>query len=262
MPNYVIKLFPKDSVKFSQQPVESILKQISSTIESMPTLTFNKDLKKPRNGFDFTTLEMSSYGIKATYIVEKEINIPTVEGSIREFQMIPIPGKFIFNQGILLISSSSEPIIEKVTSAWAELLFPTRVITPVTINLTKEQFHQIINISARTVIGTSHTETKGLDKIQLKAFDLTNKEWYKEEGFDFDEVERFSFIPTLPNSFKGKTVICKMYRDGRFVIYQSAKFTEEEFEQIQLFIIDKIAEIVGSPLCQFGSSEFQEKLII
>ena len=261
MPNYVVKVFPKDSVKFVQEPMDSVFKKISSTIESTPALIFNKDLKKPRTGFDFSSLEMTSCGIKATYIVEKELNIPTVEGDIREFQMIAIPGKFIFNQGILLISSSSDPLIEKVSGAWAELLFPTRIISPFTIDFTKEQFHQIINASAKTVIGISHTETKGLDKIQLKAFDLTNKEWYKDEGFDSDEVERFSFIPSLPDSFKGKTVICKMYRDGRFVIYQSAKFSEEEFEQIQLFLVNKIAEVVGSPLCQFGASEVQEKLI-
>lgn len=261
MPNYVIKVFPKDSVKFGKEPKDSILKKISSKLESTPSLLFNKELKKPRAGFDLSSLEVTDYGVKLTYIIEKELVIPTVEGSIREYQMMAIPGKFIFDQGILLISSSSESLIEKGSNAWAELLFPTRSLSPGPIDFTKEQFRQIIEASAKTVIDISHVETKGLDKIQLKAFDLRNKEWYKEEGFDSENAERFSFIPSLPDSFMGKTVICKMYRDGRFVIYQSAKFTEEEFEQIQLFLVNKIAEVVGSPLCRFGASEVQEKLV-
>lgn len=261
MPNYVIKVFPKDSIKVAQEPIDSIFKRISATLESSPTLIFNKELKKPRTGFDFSSLAVTEYGIKATYIVEKELIIPTVDGDVREFQMIAIPGKFILNQGILLISNSSDPLIEKASSAWSELLFPKRIISPFSIEISKEQFHQIIHASAKTVIQISHTETKGLDKIQLKAFDLTNKEWYKEEGFDSDAVERFSFIPSLPDAFGGKTVICKMYRDGRFVIYQSAKFTDDEFEQIQLYLVNKIAGVVGSPLCRFGAAEVQEKLI-
>jgi hypothetical protein len=203
----------------------------------------------------------TNYGIKATYIVEKELVIPTVDGDVREFQMITIPGKFILDQGVLLISNSSDPLIEKVSNAWAELLFPTRIVLPTSIEITQDQFHQIIHASAKTVIQISHLESKGLDKIQLRAFDLTNKEWYKEEGFDSDAVERFSFIPALPDAFEGKTVICKMYRDGRFVIYQSAKFSDEEFDDIQLFLVNKIAEVVGSPLCQHGATEVQEKLI-
>jgi hypothetical protein len=51
-----------------------------------------------------------------------------------------------------------------------------------------------------------------------------------------------------------------MYRNCRFVIYQSAKFSETEFEQIQLFLVDKIAEVLGSPLCKYGASEMQVKL--
>jgi hypothetical protein len=260
MPNYVIKVFPKDSVKFAQEPKDAVLKKISQKLESTPSLLFNKELKKPRSGFDPTSLEMTDYGVKLTYIVEKELVIPTVEGSIREYQMIAIPGKFIFEQGILLISNSSDTLIEKGSNAWAELLFPTRSLSPSPIDFTKEQFHQIIEASARTVLDISHIETKGLDKIQLKAYDLRNKAWYQEEGFDSENAERFSFIPNLPDSFKGKTVICKMYRDGRFVVYQSAKFSEDEFEQIQLFLINKIAKTVGSPLCKFGASEVQEKL--
>lgn len=262
MPNYVVKVFPKDCIKFTQEPVDSILKRISTALESSSALIFNRELKKPRTGFDPSSLIATHYGIKATYIVEKELVIPTVDGDVREFQMIAIPGKFILSQGILLISNSSDTLIEKVADAWAELIFPTRIISPSSIEITQDQFHQIIHAAAKTVIQISHTESKGLDKIQLKAFDLTNKEWYKEEGFDTDAVERFSFIPALPEAFEGKTVICKMYRDGRFVIYQSAKFTDDEFEQIQLFLLNKIAEVVGSPLCQYGATEVQEKLIV
>jgi hypothetical protein len=261
MPNYVIKVFPKDSVKKAQEPIDSIFKRVSATLEASHSLVFNRDLKKPRTGFDFSSLAMMDYGFKATYIIEKELIIPTVDGDVREYQMIAISGKYIFEQGILLISSSSDPIIEKVTNAWTDILFPTRIFEPYTIDFTKEQFHDIINASAKTVIGISHTDAKGLDRIQLKAFDLTNKEWYKAEGFDSNEVERISFIPALPNTFEGKTVISKMYRNGRFVIYQSAKFSEDEFEQIQLFLVNKIAEVVGSPLCKYGAAEVQEKLI-
>jgi len=262
MPNYVIKLLPKDSVKLAQEPIESIFNRISTTLNSSSSLIFDKDTKKPRTGFDSYSLKITDYGIKATYIVEKELIIPTVEGDIREFQMIAIPGKYILKQGILLISNSSDPIIEKVSIAWAELIFPSLIISPRTLEITKEQFHEIIFASARTVIQASHTESKGLDRISLKAFDLTNKKWYKEEGFGTDTAERFDFIPSLPESFQGKTVICKIYRDGRFVIYQNAKFSDSEFEEIQLFLVDKIAKVMGSPLCKYGPSEMQEKLVL
>lgn len=261
MPNYVVKVFPKDSEKIAQEDIEKVFNRVTKTLKSSPNLLFNRELKKPRTGFDFSSLVMTDYGIKATYIVEKELIIPTVDGNIREYQMITIPGKYIFNQGALLISNSSDPLIKKVSTAWAELLFPTRVFLPASIEITKDQIHQIY-ASAKTVIQVSHIESKGLDKIQLKAFDITNKEWYKEEGFDSDTVNSFTFIPALPNTFQGKTVICKMYHDGRFVIYQSAKFSDEEFEEIQLFLLNKIIEVVGSPLCKHGAAEVQEKLTV
>jgi hypothetical protein len=259
MPKYVVKVLPKDSIKYLQEPIDTIFQRISETLESSPTLTFHKELKKPRIGFDLSSLKITNYGIKITYIIEKELIIPTVEGDVREFQKIAIPGKLILDEGVVLISNSSDTLIEKVSNAWAELLFPSYIPSLLTLKFEKEQFHQIIRASTKTVIQTSHTETKGLDKIQLRAFDLTNKEWYKEE-FDSDTVDRISFIPLLPESFGGKTVICKMYRDGRFVIYQSAKFSEAEFEQIQLFLVKKIAEILGSPLCHYGAPEIQMKL--
>lgn len=260
MPNYVVKVFPKDSIKLAQEPTEALFNQILATLESLPALVFNRELKKPRAGFDTSSISIADYGIEAIYLVEKELIIPTIDGDVREFQKIAVPGKYIFEQGVLLISNSSEAIIEKVSAAWSQLLFPTRIISPITLEIPKEKFHEIIYTSAKTVIRADHTESKGLERIHLKAFDLTNKEWYKEEGFDFDSAERYDFIASLPESFGGKTVICKMYRNGRFVIYQNARFSEKEFEQIQLFLVKKIAEILGSPLCQHGASEMQMRL--
>ena len=141
MPNYVVKVLPKYSVKFAQEPIDSIFKRLAVTLESSPSLIFNKDLKKPRTGFDFSSLEMTDYGIKAIYIIEKELIIPTVDGDVREFQMIAIPGKFILDQGVLLIANSSDPLIEKVSAAWAELLFPTRIISPLALEI-PEHLHQ------------------------------------------------------------------------------------------------------------------------
>ena len=260
MPNYIIKVFPKDSIKLIQEPIDSIFKKFSSNLNTNSSLIFNLDSKKPREGFDLSSLKITDYGIKATYIFEKSMNISTVEGNINEYQKIAIEGKFIIKQGILILINSSDVVTEKISKIWANMLFPTHIVTLVDVEISKDQFHQLRISCGSTITEILHTESKGLDKIQLKAVDLPNKEWYKEEDFDSANIERCTLIPTLPNSLRGKTVVCKVYRNGRFVIFQNSNFTADEFEQIELFLVDKIIEVLGSPLCQLGKSEKQTKL--
>lgn len=262
MPSISIKVLPKDSTKYFQESIDMIYEKRIEKSNSLSSQLFNKNLKKPRSGFDHSSFSIMKYGIKATYIIEKEINIPTVDGIIKEYQKIEVPGIFIPKQGIILISNSSESIIEKVSIAWAELLFPEKLIVPTTLQIPKEKFSEIRSLSARIVIQISHTESKGLEEIKLRGYDITNKEWYKEEGFNSDSTERFDFIPSLPDDFGNRTTVCRMYRNGRFVIYYNSKFSESEFEDIQLFLIKKIAEVLGSPLCNYGATDIQEKLNI
>ena len=126
MPNYIIKVFPKDSIKLIQEPIDSIFKKFSSNLNTDSSLIFNLDSKKPREGFDLSSLKITDYGIKATYIFEKSMNISTVEGNINEYQKIAIEGKFIIKQGILILTNSSDVLTEKISKIWANILFPTR----------------------------------------------------------------------------------------------------------------------------------------
>jgi hypothetical protein len=260
MPNYTIKVFPKDSINLLNEPIDEIIGKISSCFKTDSSLLFNLESKKPREGFDLTSLKKTGYGIKAKYILEKKVNFTTIEGNINDFQKIEVEVKFIVEQGIFILKNSSDTLDEKLSKIWANILFPTHVVSLTDIEISKDQFHQLRTVCNSTMTEIIHTESKGLEKIQLKAIDLPNKEWYKKEDFDSANIEKCTMILTLPDSFGGKTVVCHIYRNGRFVIYHKASFADDEFEQIELFIVNKIIEILGSPLCRFGDKEKQTRL--
>lgn len=260
MPSYSIRILPVNSNKISQEQIDEIAKIITGKVIATPAVIFEQSAKQPREGFDSSSVDVTEYGIKANYILEEELIVPTMDGDTKYFQKTIIESKLICKEGILLITSTSDKV-DTVSKKWADIMFPTKIISCKNLEITREQLQQIIKDYAKTVIGISHIECKGLDKIRMVAYDLPNKEWYKKEGFDSDQVEQITFIPNPPPNLI-KTPICRIYRNGKLVIYHNAKFSEDEFERIELYLIDILSQVLGSPLCKHGIMASQGKLLL
>jgi hypothetical protein len=254
-----VKILPANANETAPQKVIDIVDHLKSSDSS---IIFHPNSKKPRKGFQSSSAEITDYGMKVKYILEKEVIIQTFEGDKQEYQTIFAECKFIKQEGILLISSNSAKLTDEVANIVAELLFQDMVVKCVDLDLTQEQLQSIIEKGARTVIEVHLPQTKGLDQIRLKAYDIQNKEWFIEEGFASENVERYTFIPNLSGAFAKKTVICNLYKNGRFVIYQKQSFGEEEIENIQFYILKMISDVLGSPLCKYGQMGGQAKLMM
>lgn len=260
MPNYTIMLLPPNSNKIQKDKLVEIATVMNGNTVSTPPIIFGSEAPHPRSGFDASSIVVTDYGIKAKYLIEEEVIIPTADGEVKNFRIVVIPGKFITKEGVLLISGSADKV-NAVAGKWADVFFPAKIVNCKGINLSLEQLHKVVNDNARTIIEISHVECKGLEKIRMKAYDLPKKEWYKEEGFEEYGVDHMTFVPNLNGELAKKTPICRLHRSGRFVIYRNSNFSDEEFEQIELQLVDMIAETLGRPLCKFGSSSSQGRLV-
>ena len=261
MPGYSIRILPPSSNKIPSAKIEEFAQVMNGKIASTPPQIFDLTSKPPRKGFDASSVKVVDYGLKATYLLEEEVIIPTAAGDAKNFRKITIECKFIRKEGILLISSSTDNV-DIVSKAWADVFFPDKLVNCPGIELNLTQLHELVNNHARTVIDISHVECKGLEKIRMKAYDLPKKDWYKDEGFDSFKVDQITFIPKLTSALANRTPICRVYKSGRFVIYHNAKFSNDEFEQIELQIVDMISKILGGPLCKAGSSTNQGRLVV
>jgi hypothetical protein len=256
-----IKILPGNADKIFDQKIIDIVESFQRSSIEQSLIIFDQSSKKPRKGFLPDSAKVTDYGMTITYVFEKGIIIPTFEGDKKEFQTITAECKFIKKEGILLISSNNAKLIDEVANSLANIFFPKIVAECFELNFSSDDLHSIIEKGARIVIEAIHYKTKGLDQIRLKAFDIQKKDWYIEEGFDSENVERYMFIPNLTGELAKKTVVCNIYKNGRFVIYQKQTFGEKEIEEIQFFIVKMISEILGSPLCQYGQTGSQAKLM-
>jgi len=258
---YSVRVLPPNSNKLTSEHIDRSLSAMSGRATSTPLVTFERDAQSPRQGFDPSSVERTEYGFKANYLLEEEITIPTISGEKKEFRVQRFEGKFIKKEGVLLIASALPKRVDDVCKKWIDVMFPEKIVSCEGLKLSQDQLHNIIKNHAKTVIQVSHIKCKGLDKIRIHAYDLTNKKWYRDEQFESDQVEQITFIPILSGSLEKKTAICRIYYDGKFVIYHNAKFSEQEFTQIELHIVDVLAEIFGSPLCHLGSRSSQNRLM-
>ena len=105
---------------------------------------------------------------------EEKIMIPTAEGDIVEFKKTSVGGKFIKNQGILLIGASTDSIAKKVTKKWLETLFPERIIPIEFLKISQNNLSTFVTNHARTVIAISHSEVKGLQTIRNRIGNMSS----------------------------------------------------------------------------------------
>lgn len=260
MATYSLRILPIGSNALPGESIEQAIGVIRGTISSTPSMVFEQDAPMPRSGFSPSSVVQTDYGFRANFLVEEQVSIPTIDGEKKEFRIKSIVGKYLKKEGILLIGTTTPKLAETICDKWLGVLFPDKIVTCVGLKLDHDQFIKILKDHSRTLIEVSHVKCKGVDKIRIHAFDLMNKDWYLNEHFESEQLEQITFVPILTGDLAKKTPICRIYRDGKFVVYDNSKFSEPEFERIEQHVVDILAQIFGSPLCHLGARGSQTRL--